>query len=140
MSTIRKLKRDKSIHNIKKKAPTKLSSLRDTLLIVGIFMVIVGTFYGVYNYNIYTSGSEEHTTQSRGGPVFQSEEAPGNLSRRASAMNSFTIAGIGILLIVLSVMLPEIDSPQEIITNAHQSLRHKNKEIPKPYRNRRKGD
>jgi hypothetical protein len=81
----------------------------DTLLIIGIFMIVVGAFYGVYNYSIYTSGSEEHTTQSRGGLIYHPEETPGNPSRRASAMASFTIAGIGLFLTVLSASLSKID-------------------------------
>ena len=108
MTTIRKVKRDRSIHNIKKKTPTKLS-LRDIFLVTGVVLVCFGTFYGLYNYDVYISGSDEHTTESKGGPIFHPEEVPGNPGRRESVITSFIIAGIGILLIVLFMMLSIID-------------------------------
>jgi hypothetical protein len=127
---IRKLERDRSIHKIKKKPSAKLP-LRDILLFIGIGLVCVGTFYGLYDYIVHTSGVQEHTTESRGGPIFHPEEAPGKPGRRESAITGFTIAGFGILLIVLFIL------PLEIITDVYESLRLKKKKLPRSYRNRK---
>jgi len=103
MSGIRKLKRDKSL-NKKQQTSTKLS-LGGIVLFVGIAMVLSGIFYGIYNYDIYISGRPEHTRESKVGPIFHPEEAPGNPGRKESASAGWTIAGIGIVLIVLSIII-----------------------------------
>ena len=103
MSVIRKLKREKSLRK-KQKTSTKLS-LGGIVLFIGIATMLSGIFYGIYNYDVYTSGRPEHTTESRGGPILHHEEAPGNPGRRESATTGWTIAGIGIILIVLSMFL-----------------------------------
>ena len=107
MSGIRKLKRNKSL-NKKKKTSAKLT-FGGIILFVGFAMLLSGIFYGIYNYDVYTSGKPEHTTESRAGPIFHPEEAPGNPGRRESAATGWTIAGIGIVLIVLSVIISIID-------------------------------
>jgi hypothetical protein len=103
MSGIRKLKRYK-FHHKEQESSTKLS-LGGIVLFVGIAMVLSGIFYGIYNYDIYISGRPEHTRESKVGSIFHPEEAPGNPGRRESAAAGWTIAGIGIALIVLSMIL-----------------------------------
>ena len=107
MSGIRKLKRNKSL-NKKKKTSTKLP-LGGIILFVGFAMLLSGIFYGIYNYDVYASGKPEHTTESEGGSTLNPEETPGNPERRESAATGWTIAGIGIVLIVLSVIISIID-------------------------------
>lgn len=103
MSGIRKLIRYKFLHK-KQKTSTKLS-LGGIVLFVGIATMLSGLFYGIYNYDVYTSGRPEHTTESKGGPIFNPEEAPWDPGRRESATTGWTIAGIGIVLSVLSMIL-----------------------------------
>ena len=79
--------------------------LGEIIIFVGITTLLSGIFYGIYNYGVYTSGNHEHTTESKGGPIFHPEEAPGNPGRRESAATGWKIAGIGIVLIVLSMII-----------------------------------
>ncbi|MFC1603838.1 hypothetical protein ACFL5F_02315 [Planctomycetota bacterium] len=103
MSGIRKLKRYKSLRR-KQKTSSKLL-LGEIVLYVGIAMLLSGIFYGIYNYDVYTSGRPEHTTESKGGPIHHPEEAPGNPGRKESSATGWTIAGIGIVLIILSIFI-----------------------------------
>jgi hypothetical protein len=101
MSGIRKLKRDKSLHK-EQKTSTKLS-LGGIVLVVGIATLLFGSFYAIYNHIVYTSGTSEHTLETKGGPLLLPEEGPGNPGRRESAAMGWKIAGIDILLILLSM-------------------------------------
>lgn len=103
MSVIRRLKRDKFLH--KKQKTTAKLTLGEIVFVVGIVMLLFGIFYGVYNYDAYTTGQSEHTTETKGGPMYHPEESPGNPGRKDSATTGWTIAGIGIVLIVLSMIL-----------------------------------
>jgi hypothetical protein len=67
--------------------------------------MLFGLFYGIFNYNVYISGSPEHTTESRGGPIYNPVETPGDPGRRESATTGWIIAGIGLLLIVSSMFI-----------------------------------
>jgi hypothetical protein len=67
--------------------------------------ILSGIFYGIYNYNVYTSGRPEHIIETKGGPIFHPEEAPDNPGRKESASAGWKIAGIGILLIALSMFI-----------------------------------
>jgi len=71
MSGIRKLMRYKS-HYKRQNTSTKLS-LGGIVLFVGIAMLLSGIFYGIYNYDVYTSRRPEHTTESEVGPIFHPE-------------------------------------------------------------------
>ena len=107
MNSIRKLKRYNS-HAKKPKASTKLS-LGEIVFYIGIATILAGIFYGIYNYCIYTSGRPEQTAESKGGPIYHPEEDPGNTGRKESAATGWKIAGIGIVLIVLSMIISIID-------------------------------
>lgn len=107
MSSVRKLKRYKFLQK-KQKTSSKLS-LGEIVFYIGIATVLTGVFYGIYNYCVYTSGRPESTTESRGGPIYHSEEAPGNPGRKDSVATGWKIAGIGILLMVLSMVICIID-------------------------------
>jgi len=109
MSVIRKLKRDKSRVQDKalvkeQKTSTKLS-LGGIVLFVGIATMLFGSFYAIYNHIVYTSGRSEYTLETKGGPISYPEETPGNPGRRESTATGWKIAGIGIILIVLSMIL-----------------------------------
>lgn len=103
MGGIRKLKRDKSLDK-KPKTSTKLS-LGEIVFYIGIATMLAGIFYGIYNYCIYTSGRPEQTTESKGGPIYHPEEDPGNPGRKESAATGWKIAGVGIVLVVLSIFI-----------------------------------
>jgi hypothetical protein len=118
MSGIRKLKRDKSLHK-EQKTSTKLS-LGGIVLVVGIATLLFGSFYAIYNHIVYTSGRSEHTLETKGGPLLPPEEAPGNPGRRESAAMGWKIAGIGILLMLLSMFTPII---VELLQDAIGKLR-----------------
>ena len=120
MSGIRKLKRDKSLHK-EQKTSTKLS-LGGIVLVVGIATLLFGSFYAIYNHIVYTSGRSEHTLETKGGPILLPEEAPGNPGRRESAALGWKIAGIGILLILLSIFVSII---VELLQNAIGKLHGK---------------
>jgi hypothetical protein len=107
MSSIRKLKRYKFLRK-KYKTSSKLS-LGDIVFYIGVSTILVGVFYGIYNYCVYTSGRAEHTIESKGGPIHYSEEAPGNPGRKDSAATAWKICGIGILLMILSMVICIID-------------------------------
>jgi hypothetical protein len=119
MSGIRKLKRDKSLHK-EQKTSTKLS-LGGIVLVVGIATLLFGSFYAIYNHIVYTSGRSEHTLETKGGPLLLPEEAPGNPGRRESAAMGWKIAGIDILLILLSMFTSIIvELPQDAIGKLHR--------------------
>ena len=107
MSVNRRLKRDK-YPSEKEKPPVKFT-FKEIVLVAGIATLCFGIFYGIYNHHVYTSGQTEHTTESKGGPIYYPEEAPGNPGRKESAATGLKIAGIGILLIVLSMAICIID-------------------------------
>jgi hypothetical protein len=60
---------------------------------------------GIYNYFVYTSGEPERIVETKGGTVFHPEDAPGNPGRKESAAASWKIAGIGIILMVFSMVI-----------------------------------
>ena len=107
MSINRRLKRNKLLG--KKQKTSSMLSLGEIVFYIGVATIFAGVFYGIYNCCVYTSGRPEHTVQSRGGPIEHSEEAPGNPRRKNSADTGWKIAGIGILLLVLSVVICIID-------------------------------
>ena len=76
MSGIRKFKRYKSIQ--KKQKTSNKPFVGEMVFVIGIVTLLSGLFYGIYNYSIYTYGSHDHTTESKVGPIFYPEEAPGN--------------------------------------------------------------
>ena len=119
MSINRRLKRNKFLQK-KQKTSSKLS-LGEIVFYIGIATVLAGVFYGVYNYYVYTSGMPEHTVESRGGPIHYSEEAPGNPGRKESAAIGWKIAGVGILLMVLSMIICIIDEMQHDIIGRLQT-------------------
>ena len=90
MSSIRKLKRYKSLHK-KQKTLSKLS-LGEIVFYVGIATMLFGLFYGIFNYNVYISDRPERIPESKGGPIYNPEEAPGSPGRRESATAGWTIA------------------------------------------------
>lgn len=103
MSVNRRLKRDKYLSE-KVKPPVKFT-FREIVLVTGIVTLCFGIFYGIYNYNVYTSGQSEHTTESRGGSIYYPEENPGDPGRKESVNAGWKIAGFGILLMILSMVL-----------------------------------
>ena len=90
MSGIRQLKRYK-FPNKKQKTSIRLS-LGEIVLFFGIVTLLLGIFYSIYNYGVYTSGSHEYTSESKGWPIFNPEEAPGNPGRKESAAAGWKIA------------------------------------------------
>ena len=102
MSGIRKYRRAKPTQITRAKSPTRIS-LWDALLIVGVTMVLLGVFYGVVSYHAYTAGMHEHIENTKAGTIVVPEEAPGNPGRKASAIVGFATAGIGILLVIVSL-------------------------------------
>ncbi|OHB82960.1 MAG: hypothetical protein A2Z38_00430 [Planctomycetes bacterium RBG_19FT_COMBO_48_8] len=84
-------------------------SLGEIVFYIGIATILAGVFYGIYNYCVYTSGRPEQTTESKGGPIYHPEEDSGNTGRKESAATGWKIAGIGILLLVLSIIISIID-------------------------------
>ena len=107
MSSIRKLKRYR-FPGKKQKVSSKLS-LGEIVFFFGIATMLVGVFYGIYNYCVYTSGGPEYTVETKGGPVHHAEEAPGNQGRKDSITTSLKIVGFGIILLVLSLTICIID-------------------------------
>jgi len=82
--------------------------------------MLFGLFYGIFYYNAYISGRPEQTTESRGGPIYNPKEAPGNMGHRESATAGWIIAGIGLLLIVSSMFISII---VELLQDAIGKLR-----------------
>jgi hypothetical protein len=119
MSSIRKLRRYRSLGK-KQKTSSELS-LGEIVFYIGVATILAGVFYGIYNYCIYTAGSPEHTTETKGGPIHQSEEAPDNPGRRESTATGWKIAGIGILLMVLSMVICIIDEVLEGVIGKFQA-------------------
>ncbi len=84
------------------KAARKVS-LWDILLIVGATMALFGAFEGTISYRAYIAGMTEHISNTKAGTLVVPEEAPGSPGRKASAIAGFTTAGIGILLVIVSL-------------------------------------
>jgi len=103
MSSIRKLKRIKVLHKERKSSTNLL--LGEIILYIGIATLVFGAFYAIYNHIVYTSGRSEYTIETRGGPFYHPEEASGNPGRKDSAVAGWKIAGIGLVLIVLSMFI-----------------------------------
>ena len=102
MSGIRKYRRAKPTQIKRAKNPTR-ASVWDILLIVGATMALLGAFHGTVSYRAYTAGMSEQIVNTKAGTVVVPEEAPGNPGRKASAIMGFTTAGIGILVVIVSL-------------------------------------
>ena len=97
MSGIRKLKRKKLDIGKREKPRRKLSSV-DVLLIIGLTLTLIGIIVGIFSYLYYIAGRPEQISNTRVGTFYLPEEAPKDPGRKYSAVFGFVIAGIGILL------------------------------------------
>ena len=111
MRGIRKYRRAKSSQMKRVRSPTR-ASLWDILLIVGATMALFGAFQGAISYRAYTAGTAEHIANTKAGTIVVPEEAPGNPGRKAGAIVGFTTAGIGILMVIISLEAVGITRPR----------------------------
>ena len=115
MNLARKIKRNRTLRQKKTKA--KLT-LRGFLLFIGISFVLLGFLcYFVSSYT-YLLGMQEHTSETPIGPIYHPEEAPGNPGWKESGYAGFAIAGVGVFLMLISLLLSFINKQLKLSENS----------------------
>jgi hypothetical protein len=74
----------------------------DMLLIVGSVLAVVGTIVGGLSYYTYAVGNEAHIANLAYDTVYIPEKAPGDAGYKDAAAFGFAVAGIGLVLCVMS--------------------------------------
>jgi hypothetical protein len=75
----------------------------EVMMIAGGAMVFIGVIAGVLCYAVYSAGRQEYISHGIDGTTYNPAQAPGEPGRRAMAYVGFTVAGLGAVLVLLSV-------------------------------------